>query len=62
VAATLKGAFAAMTKDPQFVAEATKRKLVIDALGGDEVQQIVDAAVANPPAIVEKARRATAKP
>lgn len=62
VAHALDGAFATMVKDPAFLADAARRKLDIDPLTGAEVQQIVERAVATPPAVVEMAKRATAKP
>ena len=62
VAATVERAFAAMTKDTAFLADAAKRKLEIDPLSGKEVQRIVNSAVASQPAVVKKARRATARP
>jgi len=62
VARTLDTAFAAMVKDPAFLADAAAKKLDISPLSGAEVQKVVANAVATPPAIVEKAKIATAKP
>ena len=62
VVGTLSAAFAAMLKDPAFLADAEKRKLDVDPLTGEEVQKIVADAVATPQAVVELARKATAKP
>jgi tripartite-type tricarboxylate transporter receptor subunit TctC len=62
IARALDDAFAEMMKDPAFLADAARRKLDIEPLRGPEVQKIVADAVATPPAVVEMAKRATARP
>ena len=60
--AILRRAFDATMKDPAFLADAARRKLDIEPLRGPEVQKIVADAVATAPAVVEMAKRATARP
>ena len=62
VAGALGKAFGSMIQDPAFLADAAKRKLDVDPLTGAEVQKIVADAVATPRAVVEMAKKATAKP
>jgi tripartite-type tricarboxylate transporter receptor subunit TctC len=62
VVQALDNAFAATMKDPAFLADAAKRKLDIEPLRAADLQQIVNDAAATPLEIVEKARRATARP
>jgi tripartite-type tricarboxylate transporter receptor subunit TctC len=62
IARALDEAFAETMKDPAFLADAARRKLDIEPLRGPEVQKIVADAVATAPAVVEMAKRATARP
>ena len=56
--AALKKAFAATMVDPEFVAEAKKFKLDIDAVPADEVQSVVARIYATTPDLVAKTRQA----
>lgn len=53
----LRGAFDKMVADPKFVAEATKRKLVVNPKTGAEVQAIVDDVLQMSPKLIAKARK-----
>ena len=44
-------------EDPEFIADMRKRHLNVEPLGGEDVQKIVEAAVATPRELVEQARR-----
>ncbi len=57
-AATLRKAFDAMVKDPDFLAEATKIGLSIDPMSGEEVQKRFVSLLATPKPVVEKAMAA----
>jgi tripartite-type tricarboxylate transporter receptor subunit TctC len=50
----LRDAFMATMKDKQFLAEAEKGKLEVDAVSGDEVQQVVREAFATPRELVKR--------
>lgn len=54
--ATLRQAFDATMKDPEFLAEADKRKLDIDAITGQQVQDIIGELFKTPPAVVERVK------
>jgi tripartite-type tricarboxylate transporter receptor subunit TctC len=54
--AALRTAFAAMIKDPDFIAAAEKRKLVIKPTPGPEVQSIIKRVVSYSPAVIQRAR------
>jgi tripartite-type tricarboxylate transporter receptor subunit TctC len=56
-AAALRRAFTATMADPDFIADMHRRRLNIEPLRGEEVQKIVEAAVATPRELVEHARR-----
>jgi tripartite-type tricarboxylate transporter receptor subunit TctC len=56
-AAALRKAFMATMEDPAFIEDMHKRNLNIEALSGEEVQNIVAAAVATPRELVEQAKR-----
>ena len=47
----------AMTADPAFVADMTKRNLSIEPLSGAEVHKIIAAAVATPRELAQQAGR-----
>jgi tripartite-type tricarboxylate transporter receptor subunit TctC len=53
---TLRRAFDAMTKDPEFVAEAEKIKLSLGPMTGEEVQKLVKEVSDLSPELVEKVR------
>jgi hypothetical protein len=44
-------------KDPQVAADAKKMKLDLDAISGDEVQELVEKIYATPPAIIQRAKQ-----
>jgi tripartite-type tricarboxylate transporter receptor subunit TctC len=54
VLAAYRKAFDEMIKDAEFIADADKRRLVLDPVGGAEVQDNVAATMATPAAAVEK--------
>src|SRR5262249_35446858 len=56
-AAAVRPASRATMEDPEFVADMRKRNLNIEPLSGEDVQKIVEAAVATPAQLVEQARR-----
>lgn len=53
----LQTAFAEALKDPDFLAEADKRKLEIQYVSGDELREIVKRAFDTPADVVERVRR-----
>ena len=53
----LRTAFDATMKDPQFLADATKMKISITPLSGQQVQDLVAKLYATPRELVERARR-----
>ena len=55
--AILRKAFAAVLKDPEFLAEAEKVRIEITAQSGDEVQRVVESAYASTPEVIERLRR-----
>ena len=57
---TLRRAFDATMKDPEFLAEAEKTKLTVGPLPGEELQKLVADVAAISPAILEKVRAAYA--
>jgi tripartite-type tricarboxylate transporter receptor subunit TctC len=54
--ATLRAAFDATMKDPQFRADAEKTRIDINPLSGAKVQEVVDRIYATPKAIVARAK------
>jgi tripartite-type tricarboxylate transporter receptor subunit TctC len=56
-AAALRQAFMDTMGDPAFLAEMAQRKLLVEPLNGAEVQKLIAAAVATPPALLERAKR-----
>jgi tripartite-type tricarboxylate transporter receptor subunit TctC len=54
----LRDAFAAMTKDPVFLAEVEKTKAEFDPMSGEELQKTIEDASHVTPAVREKARAA----
>jgi tripartite-type tricarboxylate transporter receptor subunit TctC len=57
----LRRAFDATMADPVFLADARKRKTAVEPMTGEEVQKIVENAVAAPPDIVAEVKRLLAK-
>lgn len=57
-AAALRKGFADTLADPEFVAEADKRKMDLDPMSGEEVQKIVVKLAKSPPALVAKFKAA----
>jgi tripartite-type tricarboxylate transporter receptor subunit TctC len=60
--AALRDAFAKMTKDKAFIADAEKRSLSVDPLGGPELAKLVDENFAVSPDLVQKLKVVTAPP
>lgn len=54
----MRRAFDKAMKDPEFLAEAKRRKLIIEPMTGERLQQIVNKVVAAPPNVVARAREA----
>ncbi len=54
----LRDAFTAMTRDPGFLAEASRVQLDVSPSTGEEVQAFVRRIYASPPAVVERAKEA----
>jgi tripartite-type tricarboxylate transporter receptor subunit TctC len=52
----LRDAFIATLKDKEFLAEADKAKLAVNALDGAKVQEVVSSIYASAPAVVERAK------
>jgi tripartite-type tricarboxylate transporter receptor subunit TctC len=50
----LRKAFSAMLADPDFIAAADKRKLMLDPASGEEMDAIVQETLRLPPAVVDK--------
>jgi tripartite-type tricarboxylate transporter receptor subunit TctC len=50
----LRTAFSDMLKDPDFLAECEKRKLMVEGASGEEIDDIVRETLRLPPALVEK--------
>ncbi len=57
--ATLRRAFAATIKDPEFLADAKKSRIDIEPLTGERVQQVVEKLFASPRNVVERAAEVT---
>lgn len=54
--ATLRAAFDAMARDPEFLADAEKQKLPISYVPADQARSIVEKIYSTPPALIEKAK------
>lgn len=52
----LRRAFDAMVHDPEFVADARKRRIDVEPETGEWLQKVVSGAVAAPPAVIKRAR------
>jgi tripartite-type tricarboxylate transporter receptor subunit TctC len=55
--AAVRSGFTQMMKDPEFLADARKSKIEIDAVTGEEVDSSLHRAYATPPDIVELVRK-----
>jgi len=55
--ALLQRAFAAMMKDADFLAEAARRNLEVQATSGEEIAAVVARAYASPPDVIARVRR-----
>ena len=55
--AALRKAFSQMVADPEFIAEATKRRVRVNALSGEEVQKFVSEALKVSPELVKRAQK-----
>jgi tripartite-type tricarboxylate transporter receptor subunit TctC len=55
---TLRDAFDAMVKDPEFIADIQKTNVELDPLPGDKLQQVVERALNVPTAVRERAKAA----
>jgi hypothetical protein len=58
--ATLRRAFDATMKDPEFLDEAARTKLTVGPMAGEELQKLVVEVSNLPPALLEKVRAAYA--
>jgi tripartite-type tricarboxylate transporter receptor subunit TctC len=56
-AAALRKAFMETMRDPDFLAEAEKRKMLIDPLSGEDLQKVVEQAAATPADLIERAKK-----
>jgi tripartite-type tricarboxylate transporter receptor subunit TctC len=54
--AMLRRAFDTMTKDRDYLADADKLQLEIDAMSGERLQKLIEAVMATPTAVVERAK------
>jgi tripartite-type tricarboxylate transporter receptor subunit TctC len=56
VVATLRKAFDETMSDPAFQADAARRKLDLEPVGGADIQAILDKIYKAPPAVVERVK------
>ena len=56
----LRAAFDKMAKDPEFLADAERRRLGSDTLGGQALQDLVVDVAAQPPEVIERMKELTA--
>src|SRR5688572_15600040 len=54
--AMLRRAFEAMTKDPEYIADAEKLQLEIDPMPGERLQKLIETVMATPTAVIERAK------
>jgi tripartite-type tricarboxylate transporter receptor subunit TctC len=54
----LRRAFDATMKDPEFLADAVKLKLEIDAITGEQAQELIGRVLKTPAPIAERVRKA----
>ena len=57
----LREAFIKTVKDPEFLAEAKKKKLEIDPVGGEELEALAKEVIAQPSEVVERMRKLLGK-
>ena len=60
--AALRAAFDRMAKDPEFLADAERRRLGSDTLDGQSLQDLVADVAAQPPEVIERMKELTAPP
>ena len=60
--ATLRAAFDKMAKDPEFLADAERRRLGSDTLDGQSLQDLVADVAAQPQEVIERMKELTAPP
>ena len=60
--AALRAAFDKMAKDPEFLADAERRRLGSDTLDGQSLQDLVADVAAQPPEVIERMKELTAPP
>ena len=60
--AALRAAFDKMAKDPEFLADAERRRLGSDTLDGQSLQDLVADVAAQPPEVIERMKELTSPP
>ena len=60
--AALRAAFDKMAKDPEFLADAERRRLGSDTLDGQSLQDLVADVAAQPPDVIERMKELTSPP
>ena len=60
--AALRAAFDRMAKDPEFLADAERRRLGSDTLDGQSLQDLVADVAAQPPEVIERMKELTSPP
>ena len=55
--AALRAAFDALVRDPDFIRKSARRKVEVEPLAGNELQQMVAQAMDLTPAVAERTRR-----
>jgi tripartite-type tricarboxylate transporter receptor subunit TctC len=53
---TLRRAFDAMARDPEFIADAERLQVERDSMSGENLQKMIEAVAQTPPAIIEHAK------
>jgi tripartite-type tricarboxylate transporter receptor subunit TctC len=61
LAKTLREAFNKTMKDPEFLAEAKRKRLDIDATTGEEVEALTKEAMSQSPEVIEKLKKMMGK-
>lgn len=59
--AALRNAFDATVKDPEFIADAKKQRLIVEPISGREIAEVIAAAYRTPPDVVKKAAEAVGR-
>ena len=57
IAQTLRGAFIKALSDPDLLAEATKKTMEVELIGGDELQSLAKDVVSQPPEIIARMKK-----